>query len=80
MGNMITYVRARIKTEQRRLQYLSVVFSLNHLEAKSCVKLPRKMLKLSLNRSIRDATFRKSAVKAKATFRNQKEVINRISD
>ena len=48
MGNMITYVRARIKTEQseqRRLQYLSVVFSLNHLEAKSCVKLPRKMLK-----------------------------------
>ena len=48
MGNMITYVRARIKTEQseqRRLQYLSVVFSLNHLEAKSCVKLPGKMLK-----------------------------------
>ena len=47
MGNMITYVRARIKTEQseqRRLQYLSVVFSLNHLEAKWCVKLPRQML------------------------------------
>ena len=80
MENVITYVRARIKTEQRRLQYLSVVFSLNHLEAKSYVKLPRKMLKTIFKPHIHSATFRQSAVKAKAPFRNQKEVINRISD
>lgn len=78
MENMITYVRARIKTEQRRLQYLSVVFSLNHLEAKSCVKLPKR--RKIFKPHIHSATFRQSAVKAKAPFRNQKEVINRISD